>query len=158
MAHSFEWDTEALLTVTAGPLLAECNSNSAQYGLVLSETQLQELTHRRIQALKQTGRIEFGKGILKPLIEAFCDSPYLTQQDYADTLAQLQDLFYEWKGECRERLADEELLQIMRALFDQRAHGSVEYLEGVDHTELFRIARGGVIRTQSEWEDEVDES
>ena len=35
------------------------------------------------------------------LIEAFCDSPYIEQENYADTLPQL---FFEWITDCSGRM------------------------------------------------------
>ena len=47
------------------------------------------LINKRFEALKNTGRIEFDEGILKKLIEAFCDSPYIMQNNYEETLEEL---------------------------------------------------------------------
>ena len=48
-----------------------------QFGLTLSEKQIAEIVEKRFEALEATGRIEFGRGIMKMLIEAFCDSPFI---------------------------------------------------------------------------------
>ena len=50
------------------------------------------------------------------LADAFCVSPYLDQCDYADTLETLQELFYEFKNLCGERLEDDELIAAMDTL------------------------------------------
>ena len=56
--------------------LKSCNEFTIKYGLVLSDLDIAELVEYRFKALKNTGRIEFEEGILKKIIEAFCDSPY----------------------------------------------------------------------------------
>ena len=61
--------------------LHECNNLTARFGLTLSEAQIQSLVKRRFNALMDTGRIEFGEGILQKLVFSFCDSPYLTQEN-----------------------------------------------------------------------------
>ena len=86
--------------------------------------------------------MEFGEGVLPQLARAFCSSPCIQPADYADTLAELQDLFYRFKGDCRERLADDELIDAMALVF-QRTGGSLEFLAGMEPEELCLIARTG---------------
>lgn len=122
--------------------LAQCNQSSARYGLVLSETQIAALARRRAETLRSTVRVEFGEGVLPRLARAFCSSTCIQPADYADTLAELQDLFYQFKGDCRERLADDELIEAMVLVF-QRTGGSLEFLSGMEPDELCQIARTG---------------
>lgn len=122
--------------------LAQCNEFSARYGLVLSQTQIAALARRRAEALRRTGRVEFGEGVLPKLARAFCFSCCIQPADYADTLAQLQELFYHFKGDCREQLSDDELIDAMALIF-QRTGGSLEFLAGVEPDELCQIARTG---------------
>ena len=74
--------------------IRDCNNFSSQFGLKLKEAEIQELVECRKKALKDTGRVEFGGGIMPKLIYAFCDSPYLDQTTYVETLAELQEAFY----------------------------------------------------------------
>jgi len=98
--------------------LRECNELTVKFGLVLSEQQIQSLVKRRFEALKDTGRIEFGQGILKKLITEFCDSPYIIQENYEDTILELQDSFYYYKNESNNLISDEELITFMKRNFD----------------------------------------
>jgi len=123
--------------------LEDLNQKTARYGLILTAPQMRALVEGRFQALKATGRVEFGEGILKKLIGAFCDSPYLTAGTYENTLAELQDMFYYFKGEALERLSDDELIEAMRILFNGKAGGSLEYLSGTSLEALCRTLRGG---------------
>lgn len=41
--------------------------------------------------------MEFGAGILGRIAEAFCDSPWISQEDYEQTLHEVTGLFYEFK-------------------------------------------------------------
>ncbi len=131
--------------------LHDSNDFSIKYGLVLSENQIQNLVQKRFDALNDTGRIEFGEGILKKLIFAFCDSPYIHQQNYEETLLELQDAFYYFKNETDDRLSDDELIEYMKDTFDGKAQGSIEYLAGTSLEELRRDSRRGFI------DDVVDE-
>lgn len=131
------------MQTAAEQALRDCNEVSGRYGLTLSETEIRELAACRAQALKDTGRVEFGEGILPKLIDAFCDSPFLEPAEYAATLADLQDAFYYFKNESMDRFSDDELIELMVKVFNGRAQGSAEYLAGTSLEELCRYARDG---------------
>ena len=103
--------------------IKKCNEITMKYGVTLSDTQIENLINKRFESLKNTGRIEFGDGILKELIEAFCDSPYIIQENYEETLEELQDIFYFFKGEAMDQIADDELIEFMKEYFN----GAVSY-------------------------------
>lgn len=120
--------------------IRNCNSYSGQFGLTLMESEIQELNECRERALKGTGRVEFGGGVLPKLIHAFCDSPYLDQNNYASALSELQEAFYYFKGEAHEQFTDDELIGFMAEVFNGRAQGSAEYLIGTSLESLCRYA------------------
>jgi len=136
--------------------LTACNRMSERYGLTLAQEQMRALVQRRTEALRNTGRVEFGEGILRSLIYTFCDSPDLRPEDYEVTLAELQDLFYWFKNETQDRLSDDELLHAMRVVFD-RAHGALERLVDASPEMLCRIARGENAEENSEEDEEDDD-
>ena len=124
--------------------IRECNAYSRKFGLVLSETEITDLVTSRAEALRASGRIEFGGGILPKLIEAFCVSPYIEQENYADTLADLQEAVYYFKTEAMDYFSDEELIEYMVKVFNGRAQGSAEYLSGTSLEALGRCAVSGI--------------
>lgn len=63
---------------------------------------------------------------MKKLLFEFCDSPYLEQEQLAETLAALQEIFYLYKNESLEELTDEELLSYMKEKFDGECRGDLE--------------------------------
>jgi hypothetical protein len=121
--------------------LRRSNEISARYGLTLGDSQIRLLIAAETESLRACGRLEFGEGILPRLIYTFCDSPFIVNQDYGDTLEILQDLFYTFKNELNDELSDDELLEAMRKLFHGRAQGSLEYLENMDTADLLRALR-----------------
>ena len=118
----------------------ECNAYSSRFGLTLNEPEIAELVACRAEALRASGRVEFGSGILPKLIRAFCDSPFLDQDNYASTLAELQELFYHFKSESRDSLSDDELIEMMVKVFHGRAKGAVDFLSGISVKALSRYA------------------
>lgn len=106
----------------------KCNDDTIQYGLQLSEQDINSLVESRKEALQLSGRIEFGGGVIQKIITEFADSPYLHQQIYLETVTALQDIFYHFKNESLEELSDDELIKSMRKYFDNQCNGSLEYL------------------------------
>lgn len=124
--------------------LTACNEATVAYGLSLTEEQMVGLTERRHEALRATGRVEFGRGALRDIVAAFRDSPYLLQETYEETLADVQDAFYRYKEEAEAHggISDDELVSALRTAFDERAQGAVDALEGVKLAELRAQAAG----------------
>lgn len=109
-------------------LLTAVNEDTAQFGLLLTEEDAKELVLRRNESLAKYHRVEFGRGILDKLIYLFCDSQYINQENYLETLEALQDIFYAFKHESGEKLSDDELLAFMKEQFESVCYGSTEYL------------------------------
>lgn len=107
----------------------EMNDKIDQFGLVLSEEDAAMLVQSRSDVLKEQQRVEFGEGILPRLILNFCDSPYIYQGNFAETIERLQEIFYMYKNESMDEISDDELLEYMRDCFDGECEGSLEYLE-----------------------------
>ncbi|MDD3347671.1 DUF6323 family protein [Oscillibacter sp.] len=105
--------------------VVDCNARTARFGLSLSREQAEALAVGRSHALRDTGRVEFGGGILSALIDALCSSPFLQQETYADTLETLQEVFYHWKNELDDTTPDRALLSLMRRAFDEKARGAL---------------------------------
>lgn len=119
--------------------LRDANALSERYGLRLSEGQLQALADGRAAALADTGRVEFGPGVLPRLMYALCDSPYVDRQSYCDTLLALQEAFYYFKSDSGDAFSDEELVDALRVAFNGPAQGSAEYVCGLSPEELYRL-------------------
>ena len=132
-----------LLMIAAKEEIRLCNDLGKPYGLCLTEQDITELVELRSQALRNTGRVEFGGGILPKLIRAFCSSPYLDAYNYTETLGLLQDAFYYYKSESQDRFSDDDLIEFMVDVFNGPAHGSAELLTTISLEQLCRWARNG---------------
>ena len=113
------------------------------YGLTLSQKDVLELTAKRDESLRKYHRVEFGRGMLDQLVYTFCDSRYISQEDYGEVLGRLQDIFYRFKNEAMDRLTDEELLTFMKEQFENVCFGDLEYLEGTCLERFCRALRAG---------------
>lgn len=100
--------------------LRRAETAAERFGLRLSPEAYERLGEERRQALRETRRLELGEGILPALMLAFCDSPYLSQDRWEESLAELQSLFYQFKNETWDALPDAELLTAMARVFEAK--------------------------------------
>ncbi|MDD6042512.1 MAG: DUF6323 family protein [Eubacteriaceae bacterium] len=108
--------------------ILQCNEDTAEYGLVLSEQQALALAQTRNTSLKSNKRVEFGKGVVDKLIMAICDSPYINQDNYEETLHDLIETFYNTKNNTWDRVSDDDLIAFIKKAFNGCCHGSMELL------------------------------
>ena len=119
-----------------------CNEETSRFGLVLSPSEAQTLVESRADALRKTGRVEFEVGIFDKLILEFCDSPFISQSNYAETMSELVDIFYYYKDEL-DWLPDDELIHRMKKLFNENCQGSVDHLRNSEMEKMVYAARRG---------------
>lgn len=110
--------------------IEKCNEITGKYGLTLNNKQVLNLLEKRNETLKATGRVEFRGGVLEKIIKEFCDSPYISQEDYETILYELIEIFYEYKNETMDLITDDELIKFMKKSFDGVCKGDIEYLSG----------------------------
>ena len=110
--------------------LLEINSFTESFGLSLSPEEARLILAERNHTLKDQKRVEVGSGILPELIREFCDSAYLTQDNYVETLIRLQEIFFLYKNEMMDEISDSELLHFMKEQFETICCGDLDYLEG----------------------------
>lgn len=108
----------------------DTNQYTERFGLALTNEDAQLLVQERTNALRTEQRVEFGQGILPKIIYMFCDSAYITQANYRDTLIRLQEIFYLYKNEMLDEITDDELLEFMKEQFEGVCYGDLDYLEG----------------------------
>lgn len=107
----------------------ETNKFTEKYGLALSKEDAEILAEERVHTLQNEQRVEFGQGILPKIIYTFCDSPYIMQENYCESLIRLQEIFYLYKNEMQDEITDDELLEFMQEQFETVCCGDFDYLE-----------------------------
>lgn len=138
MAFELSLFSGALIQKQAVNEIMKCNDMTVKFGLILTEVQALELVETRSYALKQNGRIEFGGGVIDKIISEFCDSPYISINNYNETLHELLEIFYYYKNETLDLMSDDDLIKYMKNAFDGICQGSIELLSG---RELYKLAR-----------------
>ncbi len=120
----------ALLERTQIQKVMESNQYTEQYGLTLSEQDAEILAQERKSTLIEQKRVEFGESILPRIIYEFCDSAFISQSNYVESLTRLQEIFFLYKNEMLDEISDEELLNFMKEQFETVWFGDFDYLEG----------------------------
>lgn len=120
----------ALLERTQIQKVMESNQYTEQYGLTLSEQDAEILAQKRKSTLIEQKRVEFGESILPRIIYEFCDSAFISQSNYVESLTRLQEIFFLYKNEMLDEISDEELLNFMKEQFETVCFGDFDYLEG----------------------------
>jgi hypothetical protein len=109
--------------------ILDTNEYTARFGLALSKEDAQKIVASRKTVLRQQGRVEFGKSVTDAVIKEFCDSQYIGQDNYTETVIRLQEIFFTFKNEMMDQVSDDELLHFMREQFDGVCAGDLDYLE-----------------------------
>ena len=136
--------------------ILDTNQYTERFGLALSREDAELLTEERKKTLKKEGRVEFGQGVLPKIIQVFCDSCYITQDNYTDTLVRLQEIFFLYKNEMLDEITDDELLEFMKEQFENVCFGDLDYLESTClniFAQAIRAGYSGFTETQgrNEW-------
>ena len=141
--------------------IQKTNQYTKKFGLTLTQEDTQLLLAERKSSLKEQARVEFGEGILPKLIFAFCDSTFINQENYVETIARLQEIFYLYKNESLDELSDEELIAYMKEKFDGVCQGSTDYLEDTCLENFARkirkMTQGFIGNYEEEQEDEEED-
>lgn len=97
----------------------------------LTLKQAEELVLHQNRVLVDCGRIQFYDLILEKILLNFYDSVFIDKYNYFDTLCLMVESFYNIKNETENLIGDDELISFMRKVFDEKANGSVSYMEDI---------------------------
>jgi len=107
----------------------ECNNRSLDFGLTLTQKQVEQILETRDQALQTNQRIEFQSTIIEDIIEEFMDSQFITKYNYAEIIEGLIEIFYYYKDATEEyNLSDEEIIHYLKVAYDGVCQGSLDSL------------------------------
>lgn len=133
--------SSSLIEKQAVAEITKCNEYTFRFGLTLSRRDAVELFETRTLALKTNGRLEFGGSIIDKIIRGFCDSPFISMHNYAETLHELIEIFYFYKNETLDLMSDDDLIKFMKISFDSTCQGSLELLAGRELASMARNLR-----------------
>ena len=124
-------------------LILALNELTAEKGLFLTEANADDIINTRNRALSENERIETGVGAIAAVIECFSGSSFINQENYADTINELLDIFYYIKSEAKDKISDVDLLNFMFDCFEDKCYGSIDLMTGREVETLLRYIKSG---------------
>lgn len=121
----------------------ETNKFTEQFGLTLSQKDAQLILENRKNALREQKRVEFSESIAPKIIREFCDSAYINQGNYTDTIIRLQEIFYLYKNEMNDEITDDELIHLMKEQYELLCFGDLDNLENTCLSDIAQAIRAG---------------
>lgn len=121
----------------------ETNQTTERFGLTLTEQDAKLILEERRHSLSEQKRIEFGESIITKIIYEFCDSDYIDQSNYIETIIRLQEMFYLYKNEMQDEITDDEVLHFMKEQFENICFGDLDYLESTCLANFAQAVRAG---------------
>lgn len=112
----------------AKQLFLELNKATSNYHNSLTLLEIKEVIKERDNTLTHYGLVELGIDVLRKLMKSFSSSPYIIQEDYMETLIELQEVFYFVKRETDDKLSDDMLIELLVKTFNNDCRGSLDLL------------------------------
>lgn len=107
-----------LKTIQKNEIL-KINSESEQYGLSLSQEDVEEIIKSRNHTLRSYGRIDLNINATKQLIENLYTSQYTDKDDYVELINDLQEIFYYFKNETLDEISDIEIIELIDEFYNE---------------------------------------
>lgn len=114
--------------IEAKQLYLELNQDINSFHNSLTISEIKEIITERNNILVNYGLVELSVDVIKKLIKSFSSSPYIIQENYMDTLVELQEIFYYAKRETDDKLGDDMLIKLMEKNFNNGCRGSLDLL------------------------------
>lgn len=121
--------------------LLALNVKSEDFGLSLTKEEALMIAAAENEAMDSRRRIRFGKSAAPLLLERFMHSSFISRDIWAETAAELLEIFCDVKEESCDLLSDEEIADIMYDFFENTSCGSTELLGSRDMELLCRAVR-----------------
>lgn len=125
--------------------LLQINSKSKEYGLILTDKDVEEIIQSRNSTLKNYGRIELNIDVTKKIIENLYLSQYTDKDDYVELINDLQEIFYYLKNETLDEISDIEILEIIDDFYN-RCNGRIDNVQDMSEqfSHNYRSSIGGI--------------
>lgn len=115
------------------------NDKTKEFGLTLTEEQIENLIDIRKYALADNSLLELGSNILEDIILEFYTSPYISKIDYDETLYELVNIYYTLRELFNYHIPDAYIIKLMHEHFDDDAYGSTELLVKLVKNDILNI-------------------
>lgn len=120
--------------------LLKLNENSFEYGLKLSNEDVEIIVEWREISLKHMGRIDLGIDVTKKIVEFIYKSQYTNREDYLEAVVDIQDIFYYLKNETLELISDDDAIELISNVYE-RFCGEIKNIQAEveDYSKKFKF-------------------
>ncbi|MCL2774363.1 MAG: DUF6323 family protein [Oscillospiraceae bacterium] len=134
--------------------LKDLNAKANNYGLVVTEKAAREISAYRRNSLTENERVEIKSDAVTRLTSAFLESRYINQEDFAETIGELIDMFYYIQGEIPHVLSDDDLIAEMFEVFIETCNGVIEVMQSKGLEKILRKYKMNDTRIWDDYENE----
>ena len=116
--------------------------DSINYGLRLTEEDVEEIMKSMDEALKRTGRIETSTNSLEKIIKFLYSSPYTDKDNYVEVIDDMVEIFYFFKSQVLDLMSDDEVIEILDEVYNDKC-GEIFQIQGFveEYTKEFKFER-----------------
>ena len=131
------------LTEKSSKKLIKLNDESINYGLVLSENDVNNIMKHTNETLTKIGCIETSTSSLEKIIEIVYSSPYTDKENYVENINDMQEIFYYFKSEVLDLISDDEVIEILEKTYEDKK-GEMFQIQGAidDFAKEFKLTGG----------------
>lgn len=127
LPNIFNFDLTRLSESYANELL-KINEQINEQGLGITLEDAKQIINTRDKVLNSYGRIELSLQSTEKIMKLFSDSSFINQNNYVSSINDLQETFYYLRNETKDKISDDELIELMKDLFENSCEGSIELL------------------------------
>lgn len=110
--------------------LLKFNDKLMEHNLILTPADAKDIIKERDSILKSHGRIELNINVTKAIIKELGDSLYVNQDNLAETINDMYEIFHYIKNSTSDFLSDVEILETIMFFYNKVYSGSTELLKG----------------------------
>ena len=103
--------------------LVSLNSDLDSYGLYITDRQIKRISDARSRALRDSGRVELGSGIVPVIAKEFSSCVFVNEKNFADVIEKLTYIFFAVKTASCDRISDKNLIRLMKDFYENRYFG-----------------------------------
>lgn len=130
LPNIFNFDLTRLSESYANELL-KINEQINEQGLGITLEDAKQIINTRDKVLNNYGRVELSLQATEKIMKLFSYSSFINQNNYVGSINDLQETFYYLRNETKDKISDDELIELMKDLFENSCEGSIELLNSL---------------------------
>lgn len=110
--------------------ISNLNKKISPYGLYLTQNDVREIVRARTSAMTENCRMEIGIGSIEKIVDSIITSRFINRSNFRETLCALLRTFYYIKTASYDSISDDDLVRVLKDVYENVVYGSLENMEG----------------------------